>query len=97
MDREPRGDTSGPQGFEETLVLECLRPDMAEDVEFVEMFLDEVRIAARLTHPHIAQIFDLPSMRYALLDFSATCYAETAIPSLLSCRAARSWRCRPSP
>ncbi len=49
---------AGPQGFEKTLVLECLRPDMAEDVAFVEMFLDEVRITARLTHPHIAQVFD---------------------------------------
>ncbi|MDY7229535.1 serine/threonine protein kinase [Hyalangium rubrum] len=47
-----------PRGFEKTLVLECLRPDMAENSEFVEMFLDEVRSAAQLTHPHIAQVFD---------------------------------------
>jgi eukaryotic-like serine/threonine-protein kinase len=48
----------GPQSFDKTLVLELLRPDMAEDAAFVEMFLDEAMIASRLTHPHIAQVFD---------------------------------------
>jgi serine/threonine protein kinase len=49
---------AGPQGFEKTLVLQCLRPDMAEDMELPEMFLDMAREAARLSHPHLAQVFD---------------------------------------
>jgi len=49
---------AGPQGVEQTLVLQCLRSDMAEDVGFAEMFLDTATSAARLTHPHLARVFD---------------------------------------
>ena len=49
---------AGPPGFEKTLVLQCLRSDMAEDVGLAEMFLDKARMAARLTHPHLVQVFD---------------------------------------
>src|SRR5207244_6715510 len=34
-------------------------PQLADDQQFVSMFLDEARIAALLTHPNIVQIFDL--------------------------------------
>ncbi|NNC16315.1 serine/threonine protein kinase [Corallococcus exiguus] len=50
---------AGPQGVEKTLVLQCLRSDMAEQVDFPEMFLDTARDAARLTHPHLAKVFDV--------------------------------------
>jgi serine/threonine-protein kinase len=37
---------------------------LARDPEFVQMFLDEARLAAILAHPNIVQIFELggPSM-----------------------------------
>ncbi|NOK16240.1 serine/threonine protein kinase [Corallococcus carmarthensis] len=50
--------TAGPQGFAKTLVLQCLRSDMAEQVDFPEMFLDTAMSAARITHPHIVQVLD---------------------------------------
>ncbi|MCB9531410.1 MAG: serine/threonine protein kinase [Myxococcales bacterium] len=49
----------GPAGFEKQLVVKRILPHLAEDPKFVEMFLDEARLAARLTHANIAQIFDL--------------------------------------
>ncbi|QRK14173.1 protein kinase [Archangium violaceum] len=49
---------SGPMGFEKTLVLKRILPDLAEEPAFVQMFLSEARLAARLTHPNIVQIFD---------------------------------------
>jgi serine/threonine protein kinase len=49
----------GPEGFHKRLVVKRILPNLAEDEEFVRMFLDEARIAARLNHPNIAQIFDL--------------------------------------
>ncbi|MHA7631836.1 serine/threonine protein kinase [Corallococcus sp. M7] len=49
---------AGPQGVEKTLVLQCLRPDMAEQVDFPEMFLDTARDAARLTHPRLVKVVD---------------------------------------
>ncbi len=50
---------SGPEGFEKLLVVKRILPHLAENGEFVKMFLDEARIAARLNHPNIVQIFDL--------------------------------------
>ena len=49
----------GPAGFNKLVVLKQVLPDLAENHEFVEMFLDEGRLAARLTHPNIAQTFEL--------------------------------------
>jgi serine/threonine protein kinase len=49
---------AGPMGFEKTLVLKCILPQLAEEPSFVEMFLSEAKLAARLNHSHIAQIFD---------------------------------------
>jgi serine/threonine-protein kinase len=49
----------GMQGFEKLLVVKVLLPHLVEDQEFVTMFFDEARIAARLNHPNVAQIFDL--------------------------------------
>lgn len=50
---------AGPMGFEKTLVLKRILPSLAADPRFVELFLAEAKLAARLNHPHIAQIFDL--------------------------------------
>ncbi len=49
----------GPVGFQKLLVVKRLLPHLSEDDEFIQMFLDEARIAAVLNHPNIAQIFDL--------------------------------------
>jgi len=49
----------GPVGFEKFLVLKTLLPHLTEDQEFVNMFFDEARIAAMLSHPNIVQIYDL--------------------------------------
>jgi serine/threonine-protein kinase len=48
----------GPMGFEKTLVLKRILPHLAEDPQFVGMFLSEARLAAQLNHPNIVQIFD---------------------------------------
>ncbi len=49
----------GPEGFEKLLVVKRILPHLAENDDFITMFLDEARIAARLNHPNIVQIFDL--------------------------------------
>ncbi len=50
--------TDGPKGFSKTLVLKRILPQLAEDEQFVEMFLGEARLAAQLSHPNVVQIFD---------------------------------------
>src|SRR5581483_5535324 len=49
----------GLEGFEKELVIKRILPHLASEVCFIRMFLDEARIAARLNHPNIAQIFNL--------------------------------------
>jgi serine/threonine-protein kinase len=50
--------SSGPLGFEKHLVVKRILPHLAEDPHFVEMFLSEAKLAARLNHANIVQIFD---------------------------------------
>jgi serine/threonine protein kinase len=53
------GQKAGPAGFSKQVVIKKILPHLAEDEKFVEMFLDEARLAAQLEHPNIVQIFDL--------------------------------------
>ena len=49
-------------GFEKLLVIKRILPNLTQDGEFLQMFLDEARIAATLNHPNIAQIYDVGSV-----------------------------------
>ncbi len=49
----------GVGGFQKTVVIKTLRPDFAEDPNFVRMFIDEALLACELDHPNIVHIFDL--------------------------------------
>ena len=50
---------AGPAGFSKDLVVKRILPAFAHDEEFVDMFLNEARLAAQLNHPNVVQIFDL--------------------------------------
>ncbi|MFC1654835.1 hypothetical protein ACFL2F_03420, partial [Myxococcota bacterium] len=41
------------------MAIKKILPTMAEDEEFIAMFVDEARIAAELSHAGIVQIFEL--------------------------------------
>lgn len=49
----------GPGGFNKQLVIKRILPHLARDGQFAQMFLDEARLVAQLTHPNIGQIFEL--------------------------------------
>jgi len=49
---------AGPEGFEKRLALKRILPHLSHQPDFVSMFLDEARVAARLDHPHIVHIHD---------------------------------------
>lgn len=51
----------GLHGFARPVVIKRILPHLACDRDFVQMFLDEARLAARLHHPNIVQILDLGS------------------------------------
>jgi serine/threonine protein kinase len=50
---------TGAAGFEKLVVLKRILPSVAEDPTFVNMFLDEARLAATLRHPNIADVYDV--------------------------------------
>ncbi len=45
--------SSGPGGFNKLMVVKRLRPALAAEPDFLRMFLDEARLAARIDHPNI--------------------------------------------
>lgn len=49
---------SGPHGFEKTVAVKRILPELAQDHDFVAMFVDEARVSARLCHPNVVQVFD---------------------------------------
>jgi hypothetical protein len=49
----------GIGGFDKLLALKLVLPHVADDPEFIEMFLDEARLAATLDHANIAHVVDI--------------------------------------
>ncbi|WP_254614470.1 serine/threonine protein kinase [Myxococcus sp. CA056] len=48
----------GAEGFEKEVVIKRVRAFLASDPEFVGMFIAEARLASRLNHENVVQIFD---------------------------------------
>jgi serine/threonine protein kinase len=54
-----RAKAFGVEGFERLVAVKRILPNIAEDKEFIRMFIDEAKLAVQLNHANIAQIFDL--------------------------------------
>lgn len=54
-----RGKAFGTGGFERLVAIKRILPNIAEDDEFVAMFIDEAKISVQLSHANIGQIYDL--------------------------------------
>jgi len=64
----------GAAGFEKWVVVKCLHDHLADDTEFVKMFLDEARLAAFLDHSNIVQTMELGEYEnryYMAMEFLA--------------------------
>ncbi|MEE8408951.1 MAG: protein kinase, partial [Myxococcota bacterium] len=49
----------GVAGFEKLLAIKRLLPGLAADEEFIDMFIDEARIAVCLSHANLVQVYEL--------------------------------------
>ena len=49
----------GVAGFSKLHVIKRLRTELAEEQQFLGMFMDEARLAARLNHPNIVQTYEV--------------------------------------
>ncbi len=88
-----RAKTFGAAGFEKEFAIKLILPGLVNDKEFVEMFINEAKIAVNLYHSNVVQVFDLGelenqyyiAMEYVhgmdLLDVLARCAgADLKIP-----------------
>jgi serine/threonine-protein kinase len=50
---------SGVGGFQRFVAIKRLHPHLAREPEFIEMFLEEARIAARIHHPNVVPILEI--------------------------------------
>src|ERR1043165_9414946 len=49
----------GPAGFEKLVVVKLIHENLASQKPFVDMLLDEARVAALVKHPNVVDIYDL--------------------------------------
>jgi serine/threonine-protein kinase len=66
------GRLQGPSGFSRTVAIKRLHAHLSEDPDFVAMFLDEARLAARIHHPNVIQTLDVESSEgelFVVLDY----------------------------
>jgi serine/threonine protein kinase len=64
----------GPVGFSRTVAIKRLHPQYAKDPDFVSMFLDEARVAARIQHPNVVPTLDVVSLEgelFLVMDYVA--------------------------
>ncbi|WP_053235858.1 serine/threonine-protein kinase [Sandaracinus amylolyticus] len=50
---------TGIGGFDKVVALKLMSPAMVTERRYVDMFLDEARIAARIDHPNVVQVFEV--------------------------------------
>ena len=80
----------GVEGFERLLAIKRILPNMAEDEEFITMFIDEAKISVQLNHANIVQIFELGKhRRRATSSRWSTCRARTCARSSIAAASAR--------
>jgi serine/threonine protein kinase len=72
----------GPVGFSRTVAIKGLHAQFASDPEFVSMFLDEARLAARIRHPN-RRVLDREA------EGRATCHRQAGGHSRCCCRRLR--------
>jgi serine/threonine-protein kinase len=85
--------TLGIEGFEKLVVCKRILPQYVSNASFVNMFLNEARIAATLHHPNVAQVYDIGledgdyffAMEYVHgedLDHMAVAAEEQGVPQI---------------
>ncbi|WP_084609551.1 protein kinase domain-containing protein [Archangium violaceum] len=62
----------GAEGFEKPVAVKRILPSLAQDREFVELFLREAKLTVCLQHANVVQVFDLGSITgqyYMVMEF----------------------------
>jgi len=68
------GVQQGPEGFSKVVVVKRLVGHLMKNEEFVQMFIDEARLGARLEHPNIVKTYEFgehAGQYYTVMEFLA--------------------------
>jgi serine/threonine-protein kinase len=63
---------TGPAGFERLFAIKTIHEQLTRDRSFVDMFLDEARLAARIHHPNAVPVYDIgeeDGLYYIAMDY----------------------------
>ena len=72
----------GVEGFEKVLVIKRILPKLAAHPKFVDMFVHEAKLAVRLSHANIVQVFDLGRVDGQAGDATSYFIAMEYVPGL---------------
>ncbi len=53
------GEATGVEGFKKRVAIKRVLPHLAQNENFIRMFLDEARLSAKLSHANIVSVFDI--------------------------------------
>ena len=73
---------AGDHGFQRMCAVKVLHPHLSEDIGFIQMLLDEAKIAARLHHPNVVPIVDL-GQHDSVLYVAMECVEGCSLSALL--------------
>ncbi|MEZ4410449.1 MAG: protein kinase [Polyangiales bacterium] len=62
----------GSAGFRRLVAIKVMHPHLSQDDQFVEMFLDEARVAATIHHPNVVPIIDVgvdDGLTFLVMDY----------------------------
>jgi serine/threonine protein kinase len=85
--------SSGAHGFEKTFVIKRILPHLAEDADFVTMFIEEAKVMVQLNHPKVVQVLDFgheAGRYYIVMEY------VQGIDGLALLRRCAHLRCRPT-
>ncbi|UJR86514.1 serine/threonine protein kinase [Sandaracinus amylolyticus] len=77
-----KGESLSVQGFKKQVAIKRVLPHLAQNKNFISMFLDEARLGARLTHANIVTVFDIgaaDNTYFIVMEFVDGCNLKTVI------------------
>lgn len=80
-----RAKTFGAAGFEKEFAIKLILPSLIDDTEFVDMFINEAKIAVSLYHANIVQVFDLGQIEEQYFIAMEYVYGKDLLDVLARC------------
>ncbi|MCC7537428.1 MAG: serine/threonine protein kinase [Deltaproteobacteria bacterium] len=79
------GEAESLEGFKKQVAIKRVLPHLAQNKKFIQMFLDEARLGARLNHANIVSVFDIgaaDNTYFIVMEFVDGANLKTVIETL---------------